>query len=593
MHRKFSDIIILFVVCITTCVFAVNYSTQRNTFYGDALGYYMYLPATFIYHNLGNIDQLPKDKNIPDGIFWYAGHIQDQRTPTGRPLDQYTYGIALMEAPFFFMAHAYEKATNLQANGYSNAYNYCVKFSSFFYAVLGIMLLYKVLRRYFSDTHALLGVSLIFIGTNLFWFALYQAGMSHVPLFFLYSLLLYLTIKVLDRPRLITFISIGLTCGIITLIRPTDIICLLIPLLYNVYNKETLSAKLLFLKSHTIDIVVFIIAAILPFLPQLLYWKTITGHYFYYSYGSQQFNWAHPKIIEGLFYFSNGWLPYTPLMLFSLAGLLLFRHFKQWAWCIYLILPVYVYIIYSWYCYNYINGLGSRPMIHLYPLLALPLTACIAYVAKQGRVVKAIFGMLCLFFTALNICYSMQESKGILESSVSNIKYNMQMTFRMHLRYNDLVTKDIWAWQPDTNIITKTAILACQPFGDSIFHTADSSYGILSIPYNKEQFKDGTWFRCSGRFMYPQPPGYFRHLFVLSCGNKIWRGCTIENKIGDWLAKGEDIRLDHYEINKWGRVYYYLKIPKNLTIGDTLKLSILNPDKLELYMSDVCLELYK
>src|ERR1700722_12478397 len=105
MHRRLLNAAILLVAGVTSVSFAINYSLRSTSFYGDALGYYMYLPATFIYHNLGAIGQLPKDKGIDDGILWYASHIKDQPTPTGRPLDQYTYGIALMEAPFFFVAH--------------------------------------------------------------------------------------------------------------------------------------------------------------------------------------------------------------------------------------------------------------------------------------------------------------------------------------------------------------------------------------------------------------------------------------------------------------------------------------------------------
>ncbi len=594
MRRRLVNTGILLALIFTSLVFVINYSSKTTSFYGDSLGYYMYLPATVIYHNLDSIDHLPKDKGINDGVLGYASQIKDQPTPTGKPLDQYTYGIALMEAPFFFIAHIYEKATGAAANGYSLAYDHLIKFSAFLYALLGLILLYKILRLYFNDTIALCGVTFIFLGTNLFWFSLYQAGMSHVPLFFLYSLLMYMTIRVHEQPKLSLFVVTGIVCGLITLVRPTDILCVFIPLLYNVYDKNSLRQKMLFLKENMRGIGSCIVAAALPFIPQLLYWKAITGHYFYYSYGTQGFNWAHPKIIEGLFYFSNGWLPYSPIMIFSLLGLLSYKAYKKWAWSIALVLPVYVYVIYSWYCYNYINGLGSRPMIHMYPLLALPLTAFIQAISKQRAIIKAFFGMICVFFITVNISYSMQESKGILVSPISNIKYNLQMTFKMHLDYNDLVVKDIWTWQPDTSRLTKVGTLACKHFGDTAsFHTADSAYTLISLPYSKELFKDATWIKCSGRFMYPQPPGYYRHLLVVSCGSKLWRGCTIENKIGDWRTTGENVRLDHFETNKWGDMYYYVRIRPALQDGDTIKLSIANTDKLPLYIDNVCLELYK
>ncbi len=54
--------------------------------------------------------------------------------------------------------------------------------------------------------------------------------------------------------KLFLFIIMGFVCGLITLIRPTDVLCLLIPLLYNVYNKETIRKKVLFIKENLLNI---------------------------------------------------------------------------------------------------------------------------------------------------------------------------------------------------------------------------------------------------------------------------------------------------------------------------------------------------
>jgi hypothetical protein len=432
--------------------------------------------------------------------------------------------------------------------------------------------------------------------------------MAHVSLFFLYALLIYLPIKLHKQPKSYLFFSIGFIAGLITIIRPTDVLCIIIPLFYNVYNKETLRQKLFFIKEHRLQMLLLSAAFAVPIIPQLLYWKELAGSYFYYSYGQQSFNWLHPKIIEGLFYFGNGWLPYAPVMIFALAGLFFYRRIKEWSWCLWLILPLYIYVIYSWYCYNYINGLGSRPMIHLYPLLAIPLTAFISYMSKQKWPVKSAFVILCIFFIAMNICYSMQKFKRILNSEQSNMAYNFQMLFRMHLAYNDLVTYDIAEWQPDTNKITKTAVSACNNFDDSLsaqyvkdtifggkylYHMGNQEYSPgVTIKYSRKEFKDAKWFKCSGKFLYTQAPDYWKHMLVIHSGDKFWKACKIENKIGDWVnASGKD--LEYYELDKWGYVYYYVKIPENLKDGDEIGLYVWNTGKRELLIDDLCLEVYK
>ncbi len=235
-----------------------------------------------------------------------------------------------MELPFFLVAHGYEKWRGLPALGYSDTYDNVIKASSLFYAILGSVLIFLVLKRRFTLTQSSITVLLIFSCTNLFWFTVFQAGMAHVPLYFLYALLVWLTLRLYEKQSNILFICCGLVAGVITLIRPTDILCLLIPILFNVYDRETAKARIGFLKEHKMQLLLFAMAFMVPIMPQLLYWKMITGSYVYYSYGDQSFSWSDPKIIEGLFYFSNGWFPYSPIMLFSIVGLFFYKAIRQW-----------------------------------------------------------------------------------------------------------------------------------------------------------------------------------------------------------------------------------------------------------------------
>lgn len=87
-----------------------------------------------------------------------------------------------------------------------------IKLSSLFYALMGLILTYKILLFFTDSFHALLSTSLILLASNLFWFSLYQVGMSHVPLFFLYACLIYTTIKVHQTPRFAVLYCIGFLC---------------------------------------------------------------------------------------------------------------------------------------------------------------------------------------------------------------------------------------------------------------------------------------------------------------------------------------------------------------------------------------------
>jgi hypothetical protein len=590
--KPVNRIIVIFTI-LFSAFFAGRFLMHKTTFYGDSGGYYLYLPQTFIYHNLTNYQPYPRDREIPAIALNYesANPVRNEKDTL---FNQYTYAVALFESPFFFMAHAYELITGGNANGYNTTYEFFIKLSSIFYTILGLILVYKILRRFFDETPSLLATVLLLLGTNLFWFTIFQTGMSHPQLF-------------------LFFAATGLLVGFITIMRPTDIVCLIIPLFYNVYNKETFQNKIAFLRANVINIVVAAALFIIPIIPQLLYWKAMSGHYIYYSYKNQSFIWNDPKIVEGMFHFSNGWLAYSPLMFFSLFGMFFLRKIKKWAIGLWLLLPLYIYIIYSWYCYTYINGLGSRPMLHMYPFLAIPLTAFISFILHRAVWLRFVFAAIVIFCCVLNIDYSNRQRLGILWSEESSFEFNLQTMFRSTLRYDDLVVNDIKIFQPDTAKLVKLCTYAIQQYNDSVSdqtipdpvsghkyvyyqHNEEYPKISISVPYNKQQFADAKWIKWSGRFMCTQHPDYFRHLLVADIGGKLWAGCKIENKNFTWLQSEHN--LDHltlfdYKLNIWGPVYFFTKIPKNIDENDILKLFVWIPNKQEIYIDDLKIELYK
>ncbi len=617
MHRLLNTVLLILSLVACAWYFAI-YGQESYPFCADSMGYYMYLPSTVIYHNHKALDWLPKEQHFDNSVRSYLTHLEEDggRSPKGYIMIKYTYGVAAFELPFFAIAHAYEKMTGKDATGYSVTYRYMVKVASVFYALLGLFILYRILKVFFDANSACTGTLLVLMGTNLFWFTFHQAGMAHPIVFFLYASLIYLTILIHKTQQLKHFLLAGLTAGFITIIRPTDVICLLIPLLYNVYNSATFRQKIALLSDNIKSIVLFAFAFMLPIIPQLLYWKKFAGSFFYYSYGKESFNWLHPKIMEGLFSFANGWFIYTPVMLLAIAGLVLYRKVRPVLLLSAVLLPLYIYIIYSWYCFNYINGLGSRPMIHLYPLLAIPLTAFLQYIATRKLLVKLLLSGVVVFCVALNLSFTLQQARGIIVSEEANRAYVTHMLFRMHPDYNDMVLYDVQQVQPAINSVKKVATIACENYEDStsdhfvkdptgaskyVYHMADDEEyhpKNITVTYHRELFKNAQWIRCSGKFMCPKLYAYHKHLLTLDLVRNgktySWTGCKIDNKIG--LAEPgvnpAEFTFSHNALNRWGEVHFFIKIPPEIVEGDLIRLDIWNIGKQEMYMDDTCLELY-
>ena len=135
----------------------------------------------------------------------YSTHYGDPKTDnwngvykyenTGNYLDKYPVGVAVMALPFFLVAHAGTLILSLHSgvapNGYTDPlYHAAQAFSGLFYGLLGLVILKKLLDKYFSAKVVYLTIILITFGTNLFHYFTYDAVFSHAYSFFLFTLFL-------------------------------------------------------------------------------------------------------------------------------------------------------------------------------------------------------------------------------------------------------------------------------------------------------------------------------------------------------------------------------------------------------------------
>ena len=121
---------------------------HNNPISYDVFGYYLYLPFTFIYHDLGlsNIEQLHQlmDTYEPSVTFYQA-----TRGPLGFWIMKYSMGMAILYAPFFFLSHLFALFSAYPADGFSMPYQWGIIIGSTVYTLIGIFVLRKVLLKFF------------------------------------------------------------------------------------------------------------------------------------------------------------------------------------------------------------------------------------------------------------------------------------------------------------------------------------------------------------------------------------------------------------------------------------------------------------
>jgi hypothetical protein len=388
----------------------------------DIFGYYLYLPFTFIYNDLG----LKDFSVVQDIIAKYQNtstFYQALPRPEGYYVMKYPMGMAVLYLPWFVIGHIWALAGTYEADGFSYPYQMSLLYGSFIYTVIGLIYFRKAMRRFFNPVVvSILLVGIVF-GTNYMVLTVYhgQGLMSHNYLFFLFSLILWVTIRWHEKPSLKYAAGLGILIGLSALSRPTEILVAGIPLLWNIYDKRSLieKIKLYWLRWKDVLLTGFLILFFGSF--QLIYFKILTGSFLYNSYGGnagEGMEFFSPYIWQVLFSYRKGWLLYTPLMALALIGFVsLFKSRKEIFFSIFIFFLISFYVIASWSCWWYADCFSQRAVIPMYVFLAIPLGVLIERMLHQKIWKKALFLLLLLLLISFNQFQSWQFLHGVINSS--------------------------------------------------------------------------------------------------------------------------------------------------------------------------------
>lgn len=403
------------IVAIFLFAFRFNYwsnNTQNgyNATSWDALGYYMYLPGAFIYGDLKKLEWIPeidKKYNVTGGEFYQVSRIEE----SGNYTNKYLSGVAVMQVPYFLIGHGIASVTDYEADGFSAPYQYAILFGAIFHVLIGLIVLIKVLKRYFPPISV--GFTILFIGltSNLIQYTSIDGAMSHSFIFPLYALLLYFTMRWHEAPSWKSAILIGGIIGLASISRPTEFIMVFIPLFWNTSKKEDRTLKWRLVKQYKWHILFTIIGGLIAMAPQFIYWKHTTGHLIH-NVGSKWY-FLNPwfRVLVGP---EKGWFLYTPVAILMMIGCFyLNKRIFQRSILVFIILNIWIII--SWSDWTYGASYSTRALVQSYPVFAIPLAALLSHFLTN-RLSTALAISILIGFTALNFYQLSIYNKGILEN---------------------------------------------------------------------------------------------------------------------------------------------------------------------------------
>jgi len=402
---KLKELIIWFLILIGLAWVVRDRHKDIGTFnwttpmWADQAGYYVYLPGLFIY----DFDA----KRFPEKIEEKTGFGFSLDLEKNKVVTRYTSGIAILQAPFFLIIHGVAGILNRPQDGFSGIYHKVPDLAALFYCILGLFFLRKFLLFYYRQRTVWATIITLFLGTNLYYYAVESTGMSHIYSFALFAVIAWISKMILSgevkRPG-IYFIGWSLLFALIVLIRPTNI--LLFPFLYclDCNSKEEFWLRVKrFLNFRVMAIL--LVSFLLVFLPQFLYWKYASGNYITDSYQGFGFsNWKSPKILELWFSPNNGLFLYSPLYLAAIAGsLLMIRQKLMNGWVIFITFLVATYVYASWFVFSFGCSFGSRNFVEYTVLFSLPLGYLFSKIPEFSVVKRYLVVLFLVVVTFLNL----------------------------------------------------------------------------------------------------------------------------------------------------------------------------------------------
>jgi len=498
-----------------------------NALSWDVFGYYLYLPATFIWDD-PTLKDFSKVQQVNDTYQNTPTFYQGSFTEDGKFAIKYSMGVAVLASPFFFAAHALAPALGYPADGFSLPYQYALIAANFFWLIIGFIFLRKALLKLFSDQLTALLLALVVLGTNYSMIVIVSPGMTHSFEFSLFAIILWLTIRWHETPSLRRAGWLGFFIGLSVLTRPSDGVIILLPLLWNVVSWKTFKEKMRWLfKEQRKHVLVLAGCAFVAGFPQLLYWRSVSGSWLHFSYNNnpgEGFEFFRPYVLEVLLSFRKGWLIYTPLMIFALAGLwMMWRRKRELFWPFFAFFLLNLWVVSSWSCWWYAGSYGHRAMVDSYSLMLVPMGFFFQQVLTKKNPLRFSVAALAVFFVALNLFQSWQFTEGIINDNRMTAAYYFRVFGKTsppteddrRLLLIDRSTGEEEVFKNPQEYSSRILFLESfeekkpgreKYYTDTLAHSGSYSYrldstGIFSQPletaYRNITEQDHAWLRCS------------------------------------------------------------------------------------------------
>jgi len=366
---------------------------------GDGVGYYAFARAPLIQHNL----DFTEDYRHANESF--RGSRLDEngqprsffRTPTGHLDNHFAVGSAILWTPFLFVTHAgvllaRALGSSVAADGFSAPYRIAMAFATALYAFLGLLLSFRLARQYVRESWALLATIAIWWASSLPVYMYFNPSWSHAHSAFAVALFLWYWHETRSSRALSQWLLLALIAGLMLNVYYPNAMVLAVlvfeavPQYLSAFRSGSRggASEAPRLADLLVRHLFFGLIVLVCLLPTFITRYIMYGGAFESGYiPLRDWLWRSPAFLDVLFASNHSLLVWTPILLFAIAGLILFRWREPRVGAPFLaaLLAFYLFIA----CYPDwagISSYGNRFFVSLTVLFILGLSVFLERLAR-------------------------------------------------------------------------------------------------------------------------------------------------------------------------------------------------------------------
>jgi len=365
----------------------------------DAVQYFSYLPSLLFDHDLDFEDEYTVFyREDPEGRKGFKETFLDLSTATGLKLTFGPIGTALLWSPFYLATHLVVGSED----GMSQPYRTAVSIASAIYAAIGLLLCYRLARRYATPFASFTAVVALWWGTPVAYYMYVAPGMSHAAS--LFAVALFFTLWPWAVSGGVSRWAVwGASAGLMALVREQDLF----------FAAAALVAAF-GLTDRLRRLAAFGAAAFVVFLPQLAVYHVLYGRPWPSPQVQNKMIKYSPHFFEVLFSIEHGLFFWSPILLLFFAGGLWMVKKKRSAGLVLLAAFVaQVYISGAVDSWTQAGAFGSRRFVGATAIFAV--WGAFVFGALVPRLRRAGVAALTAVFILWNVSLMIQFGLGLMD----------------------------------------------------------------------------------------------------------------------------------------------------------------------------------